>query len=252
MTATCYICAHKGGGTLGSPLPTGSPAGPTDSLGTCYSCSVLACSEHATRGGQYQCVICQHTAAVIFASVPAPAGTAAGSPNTSRIHSARPAAAAASAEAFVRGAASSENQRQVMRFALDRLHHDALEGHPGEQRAAVRSFDELATPLDEPNIITDFPSVVLREQQRQAVGAERLTTAEPVAPVDPQPIGGLSLEAIGAAGRETLFPPGAETSFGDDVEQIALGALLGRCRSHMIRVSAAPTCQRRGRSRILS
>ena len=178
-------------------------------------------------------MICQHTAAVIFASLPAPAGAAAGGANVSRIHSARPAAAAASAEAFVRGAGAPEGTRQVMRFALDRLHHDALEAHPGEQRAAVRNLDELAAPLDEPNIIADFSSVVLQQQRRQAVREE-------LAPVEPQAIGGLSLDAIGAAGRETLFPPGAETSFGDDAEQVALGALLGALSlAHDQPVSAA-------------
>ena len=210
----CYICAYKGSNAYGSALPSGSPAAATDVLGACYSCFVLACSSHASRAGQYQCVICQHTAALIFASSPPPTtGASVGGP-TSTLRAARPAGAAAAAEAYLRGRQSPEFATQAMSRALQRLQGDA---HQARERSVVaETVLPSAEATDEPNIIANFPEAVSVACQRQGIRSEM-----------PQGAGGLSLEAIGAAARETFFPVGTDPSFGPNFEQIALGALIG-------------------------
>ena len=111
---TCYVCAHLGNTLFGAPLPPRSPAVPTATLGVCYSCSVLACSEHATRAGQYQCVICQHTAAVIFNVLPPIRGVPADGGAPTRFLAERPAAAAAAAAASFRGTGAPQFALETM------------------------------------------------------------------------------------------------------------------------------------------
>ncbi len=211
----CYVCAHRGSNVFGSALPSGSPAGPTDMLGVCYSCFVLACSEHANRPGQYQCVICQHKAAVIFASSPSTTGNTASGP-MANLRAASAAGAAAAAESFVRATDASQGALETMGRALARLQDDAEQTSRQPRFVAPDAARSRSSDIEQPNIFTDLPSVVARQQRRQDLR-----------PDIPNAFGGMSLQAIAAAAHGTLFPPGSETSFGPGSEQVVLGALLG-------------------------
>ena len=126
---------------------------------------------------------------------------------------ARPAAAAAAANADALGGRMSRRTHVRMRMALDRLQNDALQYGPDDRRAA-RIWSGTPSATDQPNVVADFSAVVDAEQSRRDL------TRESLAPTR------MSLDAIGAAARETLFPPGAETSFDPGSESVVLGALV--------------------------
>jgi hypothetical protein len=56
----CYVCAHLGSQKPKTPrpLPAGSPARPTDELGACNICGILACSLHGARSRLFECSMC--------------------------------------------------------------------------------------------------------------------------------------------------------------------------------------------------
>jgi hypothetical protein len=56
----CYLCAYNSTFQLRDPrpLPSGSPAKSTYSVGTCKKCSVWACSKHGRRIAEFKCAIC--------------------------------------------------------------------------------------------------------------------------------------------------------------------------------------------------
>jgi hypothetical protein len=113
----CYLCAYQTTYQPKNPmpLPTGSPASPTDPLGTCGQCSVWACSGHATRYAMFLCAMCR----------PAVAITGAVNPTGQR--GAGAAATRAAMDVGLQVGAGDDRQDRV-RQALTRVSQDAAQG----------------------------------------------------------------------------------------------------------------------------
>ncbi|MFL5909157.1 MAG: hypothetical protein ACJ768_01090 [Gaiellaceae bacterium] len=192
----CYLCAYQ----IGEQLSAGG-----DSLGTCWKCSVWACSLHGTRHGQFECHICTPAAATQNAT----GGAGAPADRT----------APAAAIGYQAGLRAAGPVRENVEAALNVIReHQAPSVDP---LTAMR----LTEPRSgDPHLILNFAEVV---RERSGIrddfvpGVEEGTMQTFAEPPEPAAV---SIDAIGAVVRETFAGRTLEVT--PDVVAIVTGALL--------------------------
>lgn len=206
----CYLCAYQDTNQPKYPrgLPAGSPASPTDPLGACTQCNVLACSGHSSFAMQFFCAMCLAAAAI--QAVVNPTGAGASPPS------------AEAAKALARRVGlEGEDHWEGVRRALELIARDA---GPAARAAA-----------GETNLVWDFagaiqPSVHPTSREaaepppRWVIPAVRNPDRAPVMVSAKRPVE-LSLDAVGA-GIRGLFAEQARTSFDEDDVLVVTGALV--------------------------
>ena len=204
---SCYLCAYQKTHVPKRPvpLPAGSPASPTDPLGTCGMCSVFACSGHGSRYGQFLCAMCR--AGTAIATVVAPSASAGE----------QGAATRAAVEVARRvGEETSRDRQERVYAALVRITSDAAQG----REPALRVVEPRA------NLVWDFagaiePAVGRRGGNLPAVrdpARARLLNDVP-GPVE------ISLDAVSGAIRGQFAAAPATHVTGDSAVVVA-GALV--------------------------
>lgn len=191
---SCYLCAYQKTQTpeTPEPLPATAPTTATDALGSCWKCSVWACSLHGTRYGQFTCAMCLYAAAAVSAltsgrGAPAPPdrGGDGGGIARSLVH--------------LTGLAASESIRNQVQHALSRIGADhARLRRPGEPRPDL--FDDA-----QPNLISDLPGGISRSQHPpDAVlpPVRGLSISEPASSGTRSEA--VSIEAVGVQVRDTF------------------------------------------------
>jgi hypothetical protein len=194
---SCYLCAYKRSEkprTLQS-LPSGSPAGQNDELGTCAICSVWACSIHGTLYGVFECAICTPARSVKEATVAGSAGNAS------------------AAMAYLVGLGASPIVRARMGRALE-----LVVGAGRQQSDRQEDNRLLVVPgAEEPNLVTNLAEVIRGPASgpRAFVPAVRATSwaagsmvdearLEEAQPTGAVPSGAISIDAVGGSVREAF------------------------------------------------
>jgi hypothetical protein len=194
---SCYLCAYM---RAESPedhqaLPSGSPVGAHEDLGTCYQCSVWACSSHGTRYGKFECAICTPATAAEDAMT----------------------AAAVSGQAAVLAHLVGMNADGRLRSQVDTAFQNVLIASR-EPAQAVDARSLVAPGQGTPNLITNLAEVI-RQQRSQD---QRFIRA---VQVDDEGFGFISVDAIGGAVR-ARFAGRRFVDPSDDAVTTAAGALL--------------------------
>jgi hypothetical protein len=196
---SCFLCAYGRNRTPKTPDTPGSLTPPPEALGSCWRCSVQACTKHGARVGQFTCAICEGADVVQSTIAPdsVPATAISGGP----IPKARAAGEAAPAEL-----------RETVSQAL------GLIAEAGWQSPSHADRLDLALPgAGPPNLVFN-----LSESIRELVAADR---PDPAAPGEGREnLEGVSVDAVGGVVRE-LFAE-REIVVTDASAAIVSGALL--------------------------
>jgi len=197
LPVSCYLCAYMRAESPEDhqPLPSGSPVSPDQDLGTCYQCSVWACSAHGTRYGKFECAICTPATAAEDALTAA----AVGGP--------------AAVVAHLVGMNASGPLRNQVAIAMQDVVTASQEQVP-EARSLV------APGQGPPNLITNLAEAIRR--RRQYPPDDLFVFA---VHTNGEGFGLLSLDAIGGAVR-ARFTGRQLSSPNDDAVTTATGALL--------------------------
>jgi len=195
---SCYLCAYKASEKPEDPHPleTDSPVGPYDDIGTCYKCSVWACSNHGSRYGEFECAICTPATAVVSATV---AGAVSGS---------------AAARAHAVGSKASDPLKHQVQVGVERVVEDSRRP---PQEIDARSL--VAPNQGSPNLVTNLADAI--RQREFAADAQPIRAVQE----DGQGFGGMSLDAIGGVVRER-FANSELIEPNDDAVTTVTGALL--------------------------
>lgn len=205
----CYVCAYgrASGPQTVDPLPASSAVAVTEPIGTCWRCSVWACSIHATRPGQFECVIC------VPASATQNVVTPSGAPSTAS------GRASSAASALLVGQAATPEQLDRTAFALARIQADH-EAAP--ERPELFAF---ARATAEPNLIANLAGSI--QEQRRDDSPVVPEIRDDFADARGDAVGALPLETIAAAVRGKFL--GAQVDFAPTSEErvrTVTGALL--------------------------
>jgi hypothetical protein len=196
---SCYLCAYKRPESPRSHqrLPAGSPAGANDGLGSCWKCSVWACSTHGSLYGKFECAICTPAVATASALV------------------ANSVSGAAASRVTYAGERCNSGLRTRVASAVLAVVRDSSRRQDVDARA-------LAAPATgTPNLVTNLADSIRAHEPALARGLVRATWADGNIPGQ----GFTSLDAIGGAVREQ-FAGVALAEPNDAAVTIAAGALL--------------------------
>lgn len=195
---SCYLCAYlrTESPEEGQVLPHGSPVGTYEDLGTCYMCSIWACSAHGTRYAKFECAICTPATAADDAM----SANAVGGP--------------AAVLAHLVGMNSSRALYGQVTVALQKV---VTASQQPTDEVSARS---LVAPLrGEPNLIINLAEEI---RHQQFLRGETVVRA---IPVDGEAFGPVSLDAIGGAVR-ARFTGRMLAAPTEDAVTTATGALL--------------------------
>lgn len=143
---SCYLCAYL---RAESPedsqaLPQESPVGVHEDLGTCFKCSIWACSAHGSRYGEFECAICTPGAAAEDAL----SATSVGGP--------------AAVAAHLTGMNADDALRGQVTVAMQNV---VSASQQPAQAAGGRSL--VAPGRGEPNLITNLADLIRQQQLRE-------------------------------------------------------------------------------------
>jgi hypothetical protein len=189
---SCFLCAYGRKRTPKTPdkIEGVTPPPPPETLGTCWRCSVHACSAHGSRPGQFVCAICEG-ADVVQATI---------SPDADALSV---TAAATIPKAAVRGQEAPARLVGTVEQALELLTRAGRLRPSHEERLALAFPGEGVSDL----------VLNLSEAIREVAAVRRAAFSAPVSGLDRLPeglvdtVGGAVRERF--AGREIVIPPAA-------------------------------------------